>query len=447
MCNKRKPSSPFGVQPQSKEHPLSHSTSTYRDFGTPGAVVSQFFLGRTPADAAKAHSLAEAVELQVAAYTAAGAMDPVLGGYEALGRGFAEAFPSLARVETASTEFVASTYASIFGRGPTVAQQLHFEVQEAAMKALYIANGASEADALVSARGAVIGQMLGEAVKVGGNAYATGAANYLADSLDGQIDYGKPLGDYKPDTVEVPGPVVEVPVPGPVVDKPDATIKVYGDLDAKFTANGNLLFGDQTTPATGQNAVYDPVSGAMVSFSMMPRQTADGTQYRPTSAEFDGVTLKVAFNIPAGQQLLANGSFQDVANRGAGSTNFTVGANGGIKEFLQAGNKVELKIDQDKTAGEAHFVMNAVIAADGTIDFTRADGGPGGLLDNTGNALAFSNSTQQNFFLPGGVADLTAGSIFTNELNVYDAAGVKLIGVTETITLVGFNYAPADQLS
>ncbi|AEI71031.1 protease [EBPR siphovirus 2] len=249
-------------------------------------------------------------------------------------------------------------------------------------------------------------------------------------------------------TVTVPGPTVTVP--GPVVDKPDVVVSTFGTIDAAHKNAGNgLLFGDGTTPAAGLASVYDPTTQTTIAVGVSPRQSVEGN-YRPDEASFDGVDLILRYNVPPGPQDDANGSQADNINRGAISHSFTFGdKDTALADAIASGVRYEIGYDIDPTVGVNQIVMRAVVAADGSIDFVEVGGAPIAIVDSPNtNPNTVANSQQQNFYLPNGVAGLTPGAEFTNTFTAYDAAGVKIIGITEVLThgaAVGFS--PNDQIA
>ena len=117
-----------------------------------------------------------------------------------------------------------------------------------------------------------------------------------------------------------------------------------------------------------------------------------------------------------------------------------------LEDFVTAGGKLVIGIDQDPTAGVSRLNLTSFIATDGTIDFKSADGLVL-ITDSGGNANTVANSQQQNFYLAGGVAALTPGSQFSNSFEAFDAGGVKLVGIVENWTLGATGFSPNDQLS
>lgn len=426
---------------------------------TPVLVVSNFFTGRTPASAARTDALLVAVAEQETYYKSVGSSDPELAGYEALGRGFAKAFPGPTLLDYADDWFIVNTYANAFGYDATADQVAHFLKQEAYYLDLFGNAGLSGNDLLAQARGVVIGQILGWAVRTDGTPLNEAAGHAASAYLRSDFVYGNNIEDYEPEPeivevpveviveVEVPVEViVEVPVPGPVVDKPDVIAQSFGTIDALHkNATGGLLFGDGTTAAQGLQTVVDPTSGWTIASGTSPRQSVEGN-YRPDKVSFDGVTLTVEHKIPSGSQDDANGSQADNAARGANSLSFTFGnSKATLSDLIAAGNKLVYGIDQDPTAGAARLELTAFTATDGSIDFKDASGLIA-ITDSEGNANTVANSQQQNFYLPGGVADLVSGAQFSNSLEVFDSAGVKLVGIVENWTLGAAGFSPNDQL-
>lgn len=414
----------------------------YTANGAPGLAVSQFFTGLTPTQA-RFEALSVEVAKQEASYGASGVKYPELAGYEALGKGFAIAYPSAVDITVASRPFFGAAYEKAFGHLGYSAQVDHFIAQETYFKGIYAAAGFSASDAAIQARGAALGQLIGAAVADASTPLGKGVAAFYADASDGNVTYGKPLGDYKPDTVtvEVPGPSV----PGPVVDKADVVVQSFGSV-AAIHANGSngLLFGDGTTANAGLQTVVDPTSGITIGVGVSPRQSVEGN-YRPDKVVFDGVTLTVDHKLPSGAQDDANGSQADNANRGANSFSFTFGNDKmNLVDFIEAGGKLVIGIDRDPTAGIDRLALTAFKAGDGTIDFKDASGLIQ-ITDSGGNANTVANSQQQNFYLPTGVAALTPGSQFSNSFEVFDAGGVKLVGIVENLALGATGFSPFDQ--
>ena len=250
--------------------------------------------------------------------------------------------------------------------------------------------------------------------------------------------------------IPVPGDTQVVTVPGPtvVVDDPDIRAFTFENLDPRFTtATGTFFFGDRTTPANGVGGATDPETGIFLGFAEQPRQ-ADGNgggKYRPADARVQDETLSLYYNVPAGSQSTANGSFANNPNRGAANFDLVVGTyNGSIADFINGGNRLELQIDRDNTAGTNYLTLNGVIGADGLLDWALADGTVV-IGDNGGNANTAQNSEQQNFFTPNGVADLIPGANFQNNLTAYDAAGNILVRVEDHRNLVTPPLMPVNQ--
>jgi hypothetical protein len=253
--------------------------------------------------------------------------------------------------------------------------------------------------------------------------------------------------------VDVPGPTQYVPVPGPtvVVDAPDATTTLNTHLDAQFTnASGNQFLGDGTTPANLFNTVTQ--DGITLGLDVLPRQTDTafgGGEYLARSSTFDGVTLHVTHVAPSGPQDTDNGSFQDVANRGAVNQGLLIGTDSDTFTFAEAiaqGYKFQFQADTDNTAAQNLLTFTAVVdQANGSLDFV--DGNGNGFTGFNGNSHVASESFQQNFVTPGGVAALTDGAQFDNYLHAYGPDGSLVASYHETLILGVPGYSPADQFA
>ncbi len=399
-------------------------------------VVSNFFAGTTPLTDFDMSRLLSTIPTQEAAYAAAGSVDPQLAGYESLGRAFAAKYPGPTLVDYTDDWFIVNTYGNAFGHDATPAQKQHFLDQESYFKSLYAGLGISDSDATIQARGVVIGQILAWAVREEGSRLNLAVDNATTSYLKGNFEYGKSVYDYAPD-----------PIAPVVIDKADVVAQSFGTIDALHkNGGGGLLFGDGTTQAVGLQTVVDPTSGWTIASGTSPRQSVEGN-FRPDKVSFDGVTLTVDHRLPSGAQDDANGSQADNAARGANSWSFTFGnSKTTLAELVDAGNKMVIGIDQDGTAGVSRLVLTSFKANDGTIDFKDSTGLIQ-ITDSGGNANTVANSEQQNFFLAGGVAALTNGAQFSNSFEVFDANGVKIVGVIENWTLGASGYSPFDQLS
>lgn len=423
---------------------MSIQSDFYMADGAPGLAVSQFFTGLAPTQT-RFDALSVEVAKQEKAYGDSGVSYPELAGYEALGKGFAAAYPSVVNLDYGSTTFFAQAYEKAFGHLGYSDQIQHFVDQETYFKSLYASAGFSASDAALQARGAALGQLIGFAVQDATSPLGKGVAAFYADAADGSVVYGKPLGDYKPDVVTTPGPIVYVPVPGPTVDKADVVTQSFGSVAAIHANGGNgLLFGDGTTPNAGLQTVVDPTSGITIAVGVSPRQSVEGN-YRPDKVSFDGVTLTVDHKVPSGAQDDVNGSQADNAARGANSWSFTFGdSKVSLVDFIAAGGKFVIGIDQDPTAAISRLNLTSFKAGDGTIDF-KDTSGLIQITDSGGNANTVANSQQQNFYLLTGVTALTPGSHFSNSFEAFDSAGVKLVGIVENMTLGVTGFSPFDQ--
>lgn len=127
------------------------------------ASVATFFTGAAPS-AAKQAELNAFANLQFEAYQKAGVLNPAMGPYEALGRGFSETIEfSQKYAALTEAEFITARYVEVFGRDPSAAQQAHFQAQIDYFELIYENAGISSAQADIYAKGAVLGQMIGHA--------------------------------------------------------------------------------------------------------------------------------------------------------------------------------------------------------------------------------------------------------------------------------------------
>ena len=128
-----------------------------------GASVGLFFTGAEPS-AAKQAELNAFASLQFEAYQKAGVLNPAMGAYEALGRGFSETIEfSQTYAALSEAEFITASYLEVFGRDPGAAQQAHFQAQIDYFELIYENAGISSAQADIYAKGAILGQMIGHA--------------------------------------------------------------------------------------------------------------------------------------------------------------------------------------------------------------------------------------------------------------------------------------------
>jgi len=162
----------------------------------PSVILPAFVEGVTP-DTARLDILAPFAQLQYNYYASIGVLDPSLGPYEALGMGLSETTAFIQQFGSLTdNEFITSSYLKAFDRGATNAQIVHFQGQIDYFEALYTGAGIAPDAAAIRARGAVVGQMLGYAVKEAGNDYHDAAQLFLVDATDGHAKYGSSLMDW-----------------------------------------------------------------------------------------------------------------------------------------------------------------------------------------------------------------------------------------------------------
>jgi hypothetical protein len=250
-------------------------------------------------------------------------------------------------------------------------------------------------------------------------------------------------------------PQLETFAPPPVGPTANLMVQTHSPLDPQFlNANGFLFQGDGTTTADGFSTVVNPGnSGFLFGVEVMPRQgdTSVGNTtagYTPLSSTFDGTTHHVVYNVPSGPQDIDNGSFQDLATRGAVNSNVVVGLDDSFDftSFLAAGNRITMSLDQDNTGAVNPLTFEAVVdpTNGGTLDFVLP-GSTIGFVDFLGTDDTASESIQQNF-VSGGVGSLTEGSQFDNFLTAYDSTGQITQELHWTMLLGPAGYSPADQL-
>lgn len=182
-------------------------TVTQDDSATlPSLIVSNFFTGATPLFE-KLADLSAFAQVQYAYYASMGVGQPLLGPYEALGRGFAETEAFANKYGVLGSEFVNVAYNDVFGRAPTAEQNAHFQAQIDYFVSIYTKVGISADSATLFARGAAIGQMLGEAALNGTSVfdYAGAAKAFIEKMGDADFVPGQPLSNFDDAPVVSPG--------------------------------------------------------------------------------------------------------------------------------------------------------------------------------------------------------------------------------------------------
>ncbi len=125
----------------------------------PSLIMYNFLFGKSPSQE-QAISLADFNNEQYSAYAKMKVPDPNLGVYEALGRGLSSNNAFTYKTGT-DTSFITKAYQDVFGRSSTPDQSKHFQDQLTYFQTMYTGAGMGEAEANLSARGAVFGQMVG----------------------------------------------------------------------------------------------------------------------------------------------------------------------------------------------------------------------------------------------------------------------------------------------
>jgi hypothetical protein len=206
----------------------------------PALIVTNFFTGNTPLFA-KLADLSAFAQVQYAYYASIGVGQPLLGPYEALGRGFAETDGFKAKYGVLTTDFVETAYNDVFGRAPTAAQEAHFDAQVSYFISIYSNAGIAADTAALLAKGAVIGQMLGVAALTGDSAfdYSAAAKAFIAQMDSEGFVPGQPLSNFDDAPTPGPGPG---PGPGPDVTAPVGTVDPLSAGDQTFKAGEVVTF-------------------------------------------------------------------------------------------------------------------------------------------------------------------------------------------------------------
>lgn len=190
-------------------------------------LISQIVLGKVPATEQKLTDLTLFAQAQFDAYAAKGVARPELGPYEALGVGFSSTaeFAALSNGKS-NGQFITDVYALAFGTGPGAPQIQHFQDQITYFTNLYISAGVPAATAALQARGAVLGQIVGEAATQEGSTLDNLAEGFMHALVDGTAVFNAPIQDSVPQEVspgELPQTLVltaGVDVIGPTTDFP-----------------------------------------------------------------------------------------------------------------------------------------------------------------------------------------------------------------------------------
>lgn len=163
----------------------------------PALVVYDAVYGVNPPNAAKLDSLAAFAQGQANSPGYKATAEPRLGAFEALGMGLAET-PEFAQKYGKLTDasFISSAYLQAFGHAGTTTQLQHFQQQNDYFEQLYLKAGVAAVTADVRAKGAVLGQMYGFAVKEAGNAAAADGSAFMLDASDGTVAYNVPLAGF-----------------------------------------------------------------------------------------------------------------------------------------------------------------------------------------------------------------------------------------------------------
>jgi len=130
----------------------------------PAVLMSQFVTGKVPTSANLNDLAASAQDWYNYYADVLHVMRPKLGPYEALGRAFSDSAEFTAMNEGRDdTQFVLDAYLLAFRSEATPAHVIHFNKQIAYLAEMYAAASHFRSSAVTQSRGAVFGQIIGEA--------------------------------------------------------------------------------------------------------------------------------------------------------------------------------------------------------------------------------------------------------------------------------------------
>jgi hypothetical protein len=348
----------------------------------PSLIISNFFNGATPGFI-KLDDLSTHAQDQYAFYAAVGIGLPLLGPYEALGRGFAETEAFKTKYGALSTEFVAKTYLEVFGQAPNAEQQAHFDAQISYFVSIYTAAGLSIENAGLFAKGAVMGQMLGHAALGGGSVfnYHAAAENYIAQMDKAGFVPGRPLADF-------------------------AASGAGGGGTGNPAPTGLAFVAD--TMVAGQAVILDGRAGSALG-TISASDPGDTLTFSVDDVRFEvvGGTLK----LKAGQSISLEDQQQVPVT---------------IKVVDSAGGSASLGVNFDVRPVEAGtgvdgYIKGATVFRDANGDGVQDIGETWDVTDDYGNFQMVSGPGR--IILTGGV-DLSTGAAFTGRLVAPEGSSV-----------------------
>jgi hypothetical protein len=202
-------------------------------------------------------------------------------------------------------------------------------------------------------------------------------------------------------------------------------------------ANGNIPYGDGTTPPNGFFGVENENFDFHIYTTQRYRTVAE--PINPTSATVVGNSLELDYQIAAGTQSIANGSNANRTDRAASNDDIVVGTDDGktLAQLMGEGVEILRFYDTDPTAAEDFIVFEARLdPVNGNLDWYVQNTNTPGPTDDGGDANTSANSFNR-LFLPGvTTADLVAGAEFDDYVRAYSPDGTLLFQIHNDILLV-----------
>jgi hypothetical protein len=209
----------------------------------------------------------------------------------------------------------------------------------------------------------------------------------------------------------------------------------YTALPAEHVgSNGNLQYGDGSTPPNGFNGIRITTNDALVFNGEDPvlfwtqRYRTVAEPIVPISSSFDGTTLELVYEVAAGTQSTANGSINNNVTRAA--TNDDPGfGNAMLAELLNSGAVIERFYDSNPGAGETLVRLHATSEPSNPFSDSgvvwRLDDNSLGPQDDGGDTDTTINSFNRLFGVVT-AASLTPGAEFDDYFRI-TMPGVGLI--------------------
>jgi Ca2+-binding RTX toxin-like protein len=373
----------------------------------PSLIVASFFNAATPGFA-KLADLSAFATSQYAYYSSIGVGQPLLGPYEAMGRGFAETAGFKSSYGALTTDFIAKAYNEVFGRAPTAEQAAHFQAQLSYFSGLYANVGLGSGEADLLAKGAVMGQMLGHASISGSSVFNYHAAAEQYVEKMGQPGFvpGLPLADYSKPSSPVPNGGA-----GPTNPAPTGLTFTAGTV----VDNEAIIVEGRAGSALGSVTASDP--GDTLTF------TVDDPRF-----EIVAGSLK----LKAGESIRLDDQEQISVV---------------LKVVDSAGGSQTLPVDFKVRAVEAltavdGYIKQANVFRDANGNGLQDPGEIAGVTDNYGNFQLLSGPGK--IILTGGI-DISTGAAFTGKLVAPEGSSVvtPLTDLVATLQAAGLSLQAA----